>query len=67
MPTDVHTGNRDSSLRKRLRHRTGLEECNDFVLEFAAIHGCDEIDKAALGTAGVETGNQMTNTNRQSP
>jgi hypothetical protein len=66
MPVDFHTGHRNSSLHERLRHRTGLQERNDFVLEFVAIHGRDKVDKVALGTAGVQPGNQMTNANRQS-
>ena len=67
MPTKFHTGHRNSGLRERLRHRTRLQERDDFVLEFAAIHGRDEINEAPLGTAGVEAGNQMTNANRQVP
>jgi hypothetical protein len=65
MPTEFHTGHRNSGPRERLRHRTRLQQRNDFVLKFVAIHRSDEIDQAAFGTAGVEAGNQMTNANRQ--
>ncbi len=67
MPDDVHTGDRNSSLRQRLCHWTGLEKRDHFILELVAIHRRDQIDQAALGATGVETCDQMTNSNRQDP
>ena len=65
MPADLHTGHRDSRLLERLRHRPGFQERNDFILELVAIHRRDQIDQAALGTTGVETRDQMTDSDRQ--
>ncbi len=65
MPGDSHTSNRNSSLSERQRHRTWLQQGDNFVVEFGAIHGADEIDKATLGAADIEACNQMTNANRQ--
>jgi hypothetical protein len=52
-------------LYERLRHWAWLQQANDFVLEFVAIHRGDEINQAALGTAAVECRNQMANPNGQ--
>jgi hypothetical protein len=65
MPVDLHASHGDPSLYERLRHRTRLQERNDLVIEFVAIHRRDEINEAPLGTAGVEACDQMTNANRQ--
>ena len=65
MPAEFHTGHRNSSLYERLRHGTRLQQRNDFALELVAVHRGDEIEEAALGTARIETGNEMTDANRQ--
>jgi len=65
MAADFHTSYRNPSLRERLRHRPGLQQCDDLVRELIAIHCGDEIDQAALGTTGVEARNQMTDFDRQ--
>jgi hypothetical protein len=57
----------NSGLLERLRHWPRFQQRNDLILEFVAIHRREQIDQTALGTAGVETGNQMADANRQSP
>ena len=66
MPNNLHTSHLDSCLRERLRHCAGLHQRDDFILELVTIHCGDQIDQAALGTAGVETRDQMADSNRQS-
>jgi hypothetical protein len=67
IPADLKTGHRDPGLRQRLCQRTRLQQRNHFILELIAIHRRDQIDQAALGTTGVETGDQMADANRQNP
>ena len=52
-------------LAQSLCHRSGLQQCDDLIIELIAIYRRNEIDQAALGTPGVEARNQMTNFNRQ--
>jgi hypothetical protein len=67
MSAYFQAGHWNTGLRERLRHRPWLQKRNDLILKLIAIHRRDQIDQAALGTTGVEAGNQVADSNRQGP
>jgi hypothetical protein len=65
MSHETKACDRNSGFCERFRQRTRLEQRDNLVVKLVTVHACDQIDKAAFRTAGVEAWNQMTNADRQ--